>query len=64
MWKRIARRMLVAGTCGFIAATTAWAQQAADDQDGGLEEIIVTAQNRAQDVNEVPIAIDVIGRES
>jgi iron complex outermembrane receptor protein len=56
--------MLVAGTCGFIAATTAWAQQAADDQDGGLEEIIVTAQNRAQDVNEVPIAIDVIGRES
>jgi iron complex outermembrane recepter protein len=63
MWKQITRRVLVAGTCACIAATTAWAQQAADDKEGGLEEIIVTAQNRAQDVNDVPIAIDVIGRE-
>lgn len=54
----------MAGACGLASATTAWAQQGADNQEGVIEEVIVTAQNREQDVNDVPIAIDVIGREA
>jgi iron complex outermembrane recepter protein len=42
-----------------IAATSAWAQnqQSAQSQSGGLEEIVVTAQRREQDLQTVPIAI-------
>ena len=53
------KSMLMAG-CGLaIMAVPATAQDAAADED----VIIVTAQNRAQDVTDVPIAIDVIGAE-
>ncbi len=53
------KSMLLAG-CGLaIMAVPATAQEAAADED----VIIVTAQNRAQDVTDVPIAIDVIGAE-
>jgi outer membrane receptor protein involved in Fe transport len=39
----------------LIAATPAWAQQAA--ATGGLEEIIVTAQKRTENLQEVPLSI-------
>lgn len=39
--------------------TTAWAQDAADQSEGGIAEIIVTAQKRSENVQSVPIAISV-----
>jgi iron complex outermembrane recepter protein len=49
-------------SCGLAAiAVPALAQDAASDD---IEEIIVTAQNRAESVQDVPIAIDVVGREA
>lgn len=54
-------RALLAGACGFALMTPAFAQSADEGVEQG--EIIVTAQNRAQSVNDVPIAINVIGGE-
>ncbi len=55
---------LLAG-CAFIAmAAPAQAQQASQaDTDASNAEIVVTAQNRSQKVNDVPIAINVISGE-
>lgn len=52
---------LLAG-CAFIAmAAPAQAQQASQaDTDASNAEIVVTAQNRSQKINDVPIAINVI----
>ena len=54
-------RVLLAGACSFALVSPAFAQAA----DEGVEEgeIIVTAQNRAQDVSDVPIAINVVSGE-
>lgn len=38
---------------------TAFAQEAAEATDGGIAEIVVTAQKRAQNVQDVPVAISV-----
>ncbi|MFM2257656.1 MAG: hypothetical protein RIQ28_1503 [Pseudomonadota bacterium] len=50
------------GTSMLVLALLAWTGQAqaqeADDQ-GGLEEIIVTAQKRTQNVQDVPVAVSV-----
>jgi iron complex outermembrane recepter protein len=60
---RQVRRIIVASAFGLAAAGTlpVLAADAATDSD--LDEVIVTAQNRAQDVNDVPIAIDVVSAE-
>lgn len=54
-------RVLLAGACSFALVTPAFAQSADDAVEEG--EIIVTAQNRAQDVTDVPIVIDVVSGE-
>jgi iron complex outermembrane recepter protein len=42
----------------FSTATPAWSQDAAPaDDDGGIQEIIVTAQKRTENVQNVPISI-------
>ncbi|MFN7175841.1 MAG: TonB-dependent receptor, partial [Thermaurantiacus sp.] len=48
--------LLAAAASAGAIAIPAWAQDAATDP-GGLETIIVTAQKRAQDVQDVPIAV-------
>ncbi|MCC7461280.1 MAG: TonB-dependent receptor [Gammaproteobacteria bacterium] len=48
-------------TCALAALAVAQAQDAATDQE--LEEVLVTAQNRVEDVQDVPIAIDLISGE-
>lgn len=56
------RRVLLASACSFVIATPAYAQ----DAEEGTEDdnvIIVTAQNREQNLNDVPIAIDVVSGE-
>ncbi|MCS6948125.1 MAG: hypothetical protein NZM12_10965, partial [Steroidobacteraceae bacterium] len=52
---------LAAGGLSF--ATGAYAQNATVSQDDELLEVVVTAQNRAEDVRDVPIAIDVVTGE-
>lgn len=53
----VARGCLVA--LFFSAATPAWSQDAvqSEEDEGGIQEIIVTAQKRNENVQDVPIAI-------
>jgi iron complex outermembrane recepter protein len=62
MTKLSIRRVLLGTACSFALATPAFAQDVATDEDTE-NEIIVTAQNRSQNVNDVPIAIDVLSAE-
>ena len=55
---------LLAGAAVIAMAAPAHAQQAAQaDADDAVKEIVVTAQNRTQKLNDVPIAINVISGE-
>lgn len=54
---------LLAGVCTLAIAAPAFAQAAAEGADVDSTEIVVTAQNRSQNVQDVPIAIDVISAE-
>ena len=59
---RHVRRVLMVSALGLASAGATTAMAAAADSD--LDEVVVTAQNRAQDVNDVPIAIDVVSAEA
>lgn len=50
----------------FAQCTSAWAQSAgvSDDQGGQLGDIIVTAQKRQQTLQDVPVAVAVLGAEA
>jgi iron complex outermembrane receptor protein len=52
-------------TAALAYGSVAYAQQTAQQTEnaGGLEEIIVTAQKRVEDVQKVPISIQVLGGE-
>jgi iron complex outermembrane receptor protein len=54
------RRVLMFSALGLATAGSMAAGAAQPAAGGDLEEVIVTAQNRAQDVNDVPIVIDVV----
>lgn len=56
------RRVLLASACAIAFGSPAFAEEAAENTDA--TEIVVTAQNRTQSVNDVPIAIDVVGAEA
>jgi len=58
---RPSRYRLLAGAFGLVSSTVALA--ASPENEGTLEEVIVTAQMRAQDVQDVPIAISVFTPE-
>jgi iron complex outermembrane recepter protein len=55
-------RTSVAGLSLIAAAQPAMAQNASD-ADSGIEEIIVTAQKRTENLRDVPISITVVGTE-
>ena len=47
-----------------IFATPAFAAEEADSEQGGLKEIVVTAQKRAEDLSDVPISITAVTGET
>ncbi|MEP7311223.1 MAG: TonB-dependent receptor [Pseudomonadota bacterium] len=62
MSTRITRSLLLAGAFG-VASNIAAPADTAGGPDAALDEVVVTAQMRAQNVNDVPIAIDVMTPE-
>jgi iron complex outermembrane recepter protein len=56
--------MLLAGVSTALIATSAFAQDAAPaDEQGGLEEIIVTAQKRQERLQDVPVSVTAVSAE-
>lgn len=53
----------LAGVIAIATAHPAYAQDVPVDEDGGLEEIVVTAQKRTENLQDVPIAISVLGSD-
>lgn len=56
---RRSHHLLLVASC-WLVSTAALAADSATGEEGLLEEVIVTAQMRAQDIQDVPIAITVI----
>ena len=49
----------------LLTTSATWAQNSpAESEEGGLEEIVVTAQKRAENLQEVPIAVTAVGGEA
>ncbi|MDF7775290.1 TonB-dependent receptor [Sphingomonas sp. AOB5] len=56
------RAAMLAGSCiALLGATSALAQDAQEESQEGNAEIVVTAQKRAQNAQDVPIAITALG---
>src|SRR4051812_18725431 len=61
------RHALLAGAalCGFLASEAALAQQTAQTPAaGGLEEIVVTARRREENIQSVPVAVNAFSAEA
>lgn len=54
---RAVRAAMMVGGCVFAMASHGAVAHAQDNESGGLSEIVVTAQKRAQSLQDVPIAI-------
>lgn len=61
-WKKSAALLLA--TTAMTVAAPALAQDAAGEETGGIEEIVLTAQKRAESAQEVPIAISVFSGDA
>src|SRR5690349_10155227 len=48
--------------CGALT-TAAWAQEQEQDQEGQLQEVVVTAERRAENVRDVPSSISTVSHE-
>ena len=57
-------KLALATTTAMVMVTPAMAQNTASSDNGGLEEIIVTAQKREQSVQDVPIAVTAVTEAS
>ncbi|MCE2829953.1 MAG: TonB-dependent receptor, partial [Sphingomonadales bacterium] len=51
------------GAMAFALATPAFAQEAQDDSQQGIREIVVTAQKREESIQDVPIAVTALDQE-
>lgn len=58
--------VLLAGLSALALAQPAWAQDAgqAEEDTGGLEEIVVTAQKREENLQDVPVSVTALGAEA
>ncbi len=54
----------ILATTALVAPGMAWAQDAAEEDQGGLEEIVVTAQKREEGLSRVPISISAVAGEA
>ncbi len=61
---RASSALPLAALAWAVIATPALAQAAAPEDDSGSAEIIVTAQKRSENVQDVPIAVSVVSGES
>ncbi len=55
-------RWLAAAALGALFPASAWADQA--EAGGGIETVVVTAQKRAEDIRNVPIAITAVSGDT
>lgn len=55
---------LMSATASIIVPYVAQAQEAPNDTDSGLAEIVVTAQKREQNLQDVPVAVTAISEET
>ncbi len=64
--KTIRAGLLIGSTLASLAltSTAAFAQAAPEEDTGGLEEIVVTAQKREQSLQDVPVAVTAISQAS
>ena len=54
----------ILATTALVTPVGAWAQDTADKSTGSLEEIVVTAQKRAEGLSDVPISISAVTGET
>jgi iron complex outermembrane receptor protein len=57
-------KLMSGAATAALFVSPAFAQDAAEEQQGGIQEIVVTAQKRAENVQDVPIAISAFTSES
>ena len=58
------RKFVLLGGLSVLAMQPAYAQSAPEEESGGLEEIVVTAQKREQNLQSVPVAVTALGAEA
>jgi len=56
--------LVIASASVGIGINPAFAQQSADEQDGGIADIVVTATRREESANRVPLAITALGGDT
>lgn len=61
---RLVATLTAAASTSVVAQTQAVQENTAQQRQGGLEEIVVTAQRRSENLQDVPIAVSTVSEES